>query len=78
MKIETKFKPGDKLWTISSDGKAYEFTVGSVTVSVLEDGAATVFYYEQNSGYSYTSHEEKMCFAGREELADYIFSGSAK
>ena len=75
MDIKTKFKTGQKLFTIDKTTlKIREFTVGAI--SVWMDDKMSVYYYpakDDEKAVSYTdSYTEDVCFASESELLTYI------
>ena len=75
MDIKTKFKTGQKLFTIDKTTlKIREFTVGAI--SVWMDDKMSVYYYpakDDEKTVSYTdSYTEDVCFASESELLTYI------
>lgn len=71
MNIETKFKVGDKVFTIDPETlKIKQFEIESVT-SVTNDKGTTVLVYPKGEG-CYKSIDESKCFSTREALLDHI------
>jgi hypothetical protein len=70
MKIETKFKPGDKVWVIF-EGKAKEFSIYKIGIEQYIAKAMTVNYILEitpRPNFSCKSYEEKECFEDCESL----------
>lgn len=69
--VKTKFESGEKVWTLNG-GKAFEFEIGKITVTMEEDSSVSVSYCEKGNPYL-ASFPESMCFASLDELKEYIF-----
>lgn len=67
MEIKTKFKIGDKVWTII-DGRAKETTIESI--HIFNDGVS--YAVKMADKRCYVQHSESECFATKEELIEYI------
>lgn len=68
MKLETKFKIGDTIYTVEKC-KIREIVVSHITVFVKSE-KVDVMYREED--YSATSISEEMAFPSREALIDHI------
>lgn len=65
MEIKTKFKIGDKVWTI------YKFKATEIEVSAMTVDVNGVWIRGKQD---YTSFHEDNCFATKDELIQYITS----
>ena len=75
--IMTMFNVGDKVVTLNKDTmKMTEITIGYVSASISKDGKQSVSYSPlKDSGDTdfYSSYDENVCFANKDQLLDYIF-----
>lgn len=75
MKIETKFKIDDEVWTISNSSIT-SFKIKGVKIYVLSDNNVVIKYLDtwERSAYIDYNHEfcEDKCFASKEELCQFI------
>lgn len=67
MEIKTKFKLGDKVWTLKNF-KATELEIDGYVIN--SDGKLRV----RDAGYYLYDEEE--CFNSKEELVDFIFNNN--
>jgi hypothetical protein len=75
MKIETKYQPGDVVWTLV-DNKARELIIGSIKVEIETDKTTIMVFMNKVTvpGLDYKCHltEEKFCFETRQELINSL------
>ena len=75
MKIETKFNVGDTVYTIDKKTmKLKEFEISSVTVLAITKDTCQISYGVKTENYNTESYEERVCFASRDDLLDYVTS----
>lgn len=73
MKIETKFNVGDTVYTIDKKSmKLKEFEISSVTVVAITKDTLHISYGVKTENYHTESYEERVCFASRDDLLDYV------
>lgn len=75
MKITTKFNVGDTVYTIDKKTmRLKEFEISSVSVIALTKDAYQISYGVKTENYHTESYEERVCFASRDDLLDYVIS----
>ncbi len=76
MKIETRFKVGDIVFTINKETmKVESFPVHSINVHVDENDTSVYIY--KKCDYHDECYYENKCFSSEEELLHYITSREA-
>lgn len=74
MNIQTKYKVGEKVWTINDNGKVVQFTINSITVDIYKDGSVEVLYHEEYNPQEMHSmvRDENTCFKTETELMNMV------
>ena len=74
--VKLPFEIGQKVWTLSDEDKAVEFTIRNITVAVSEDNSLSYAnYYNDVKVWEPTTlcRKEKQLFKTVEELKNSIF-----
>ena len=73
MKIVTKFNVGDTVYTIDKETmKLKEFEVSYVSVFSTKNEDVRISYGVKCDSYKSESYDERVCFASKDDLLDYV------